>query len=152
MGGAEHPIRGWESLSIPLEYRRRSASYQGREKAELFLIVIGGEYCSIPSGEWELSFKSNQDLEVGEYPSGGTEACFHQEGVGRREYFKGSREEYPIRLGGRMIRGGGGGTGIVTREGEKGNIQGWRGGREEGRREVSRCVIGCWDRIQSTNF
>ncbi len=69
----------------------------------------------------------HQDFEVGEYPSGGAEDCFHQERVGRREYSKGSREEFPIRSGGMMI----GGTGIVTRKGEKGNIQGWRGGRKE---------------------
>ncbi len=65
------------------------------------------------------------DMEVGEYPSGGAEDCFHQERVGRREYSKGSREEFPIRLGGRLIRGGG----EYSSEGGRREI--FRGGGEE---------------------
>ncbi len=79
------------------------------------------EESCIPIGEWEFE----------RIPSGGAEDCFHHEGVGRREYSKGSREEFPIRLGGRMIRGGGEYSSVSERR------EIFRGGGVVGRKEVS---------------
>jgi hypothetical protein len=121
--GKLHPIIGVGDGSIPLDMEVGEYSSEGRiavfTRKELHPIRGVGDG-SIPS-----------DMEVGEYPSGGTEDCFHHEGVGRREYFKGSREEFTIRFGERMIRG----EEEYSSEGGRRKI--FSGGGEGGRREVS---------------
>jgi hypothetical protein len=63
----------------------------------------------------------NRGVGVGMYPMRRDGLLFSPERVGKSQNSKGSREEFPIRLGGKMIRGEG------EYSSEKGNIQGVEG-------------------------